>query len=82
MMVSGTTTVTGNYVTQYKLTLTTNPSGVGVGNISGGTNGAFYDAGTSLTLQATTPVSDRVRRAATASTTGRATRAVARTRPQ
>ena len=55
--VSGPTSVTAHYVTQYKLTLTTNPSGVGVGNISGGTNGAFYDAGSSLTLQATTPVS-------------------------
>ena len=43
--VSGPTSVTAHYVTQYKLTLTTNPSGVGVGNISGGTNGAFYDAG-------------------------------------
>jgi Divergent InlB B-repeat domain len=48
--------VTANYVVQYKLTLATDPAAVGVSNISGGSNGTFYDAGTVLNLQATDPV--------------------------
>ena len=48
--------VTADYVVQYKLTLATDPVAVGVSNISGGSNGAFYDAGTMLTLEAANPV--------------------------
>jgi hypothetical protein len=52
-------TVTGNYKTQYYLTLAIT-SGVpgGLTNISGGTTGTWYDSGTALTLGATTPVAD------------------------
>jgi hypothetical protein len=57
--VSGANTVTGNYVAQLQLTLAITP-GVpgGLSNISGGTNGTFYDSGTELSLSATTPVAD------------------------
>jgi hypothetical protein len=54
--VSGAATYTGTYKTQYQLTLATNPAAVGLSNISGGTTGTFYDAGTVLSLTATTPV--------------------------
>ena len=48
--------VTANYATQHKLTLATSPGAVALSNITGGTNGTFYDAGTVLSLQAATPV--------------------------
>jgi hypothetical protein len=50
-------TVTANYGAQYQLTLAIT-AGVtnGLANISGGTNGTFYDAGTGLTLTATASV--------------------------
>ena len=56
---SAATTVTANYVTQYKLTLATSPSGTG-----GATNPSanpsntdgFYDSGTSVDVTALTPV--------------------------
>jgi len=58
-VVSGANTVTGNYVAQFQLTLAIT-AGVpgGLSNISGATNGTFYDDGTGLTLTATTPVPD------------------------
>src|SRR2546422_887457 len=51
--------VTANYVVQYQLTLALT-SGVpgGLGNLTGGTSGSFYDAGTVLSLTAATPVAD------------------------
>jgi hypothetical protein len=56
---SSTTTYTANFTTQYQLTLAITPSVPnGLSNISGGTNGTFYNAGTVLTLSATTPVPD------------------------
>jgi len=53
-------TVVGTYVKQYQLTLAVYKASVpgGVGNIVGGTNGAFYDADTVLSLTATTPIPD------------------------
>ncbi len=56
--IMGPTTITGTYQTQYKLTLaiTAGVSG-GLSNISGGTNGTFYNAGTALSLGAATPIS-------------------------
>ena len=57
--VSGANTVTGTYKTQYQLTLAIT-AGVpgGLSNISGGTNGTYYDAGTILSLSATLTVAD------------------------
>jgi hypothetical protein len=51
--------ITANYVAQYRLTLAIT-AGVpgGLGNITGGTDGSFYDSGTNLTLTAATPVTD------------------------
>ena len=59
--VSAANTVTGNYVAQWLLTLAVT-AGVpgGVTNITGGTTGTFYDAGTALSLSAATPVADVV----------------------
>src|SRR2546426_12027135 len=56
---SAARSVTGTYVVQYQLTLaiTTGVPG-GLGNITGGTNGTFYDDGTVLNLTAATPVAD------------------------
>src|SRR3989441_5364325 len=56
---SAARSVTANYVAQYQLTLAIT-SGVpgGLGNLTGGTSGSFYDAGTVLSLTATTPVAD------------------------
>jgi hypothetical protein len=58
-VVSGANTVTGNYVAQYQLTLAIT-AGVpgGLSNITGATNGTFYDDGTSFNLTAATPVAD------------------------
>jgi hypothetical protein len=55
--VSGANTITGNYVAQYQLTLAIT-AGVpgGLSNISGGTNGTYYDDGTNLNLTAASPV--------------------------
>ncbi|HZJ47317.1 MAG TPA: kelch repeat-containing protein [Pyrinomonadaceae bacterium] len=57
--VSGANTITGNYVAQYQLTLAIT-AGVpgGLSNISGGTNGTYYDDGTNLNLTAATPVAE------------------------
>ena len=53
------TSVTANYVLQWKLTLAIT-AGVpgGTTSITGGLNGTFYDTGTALTLTAQTPVPD------------------------
>src|SRR5437899_6043658 len=58
MTVSGAATITGTYTTQFQLALSVNPPSLpgGLGNVSGGTHGQFYDAGTVLTLAATTPI--------------------------
>jgi hypothetical protein len=59
--ITSAVTVTANYVAQYQLTLAiTGGVPSGLANISGGSNGTFYDTGTSLTLTAATPVSDGV----------------------
>src|SRR5439155_21026724 len=60
MTVSGAATITGTYTTQFQLALSVNPPSLpgGLGNVSGGTHGQFYDAGTVLTLAATTPIAD------------------------
>ena len=63
-------TVTANYVVQYVLSLATDPAAVGVGNIGGATDGSWHDAGTTVTLTATTPVAINTTVPATASTTG------------
>jgi hypothetical protein len=53
--------IIANYVVQYQLTLATTVSVPnGLTNITGGTSGNFYDAGTMLNLGATTPVADGV----------------------
>ncbi len=54
--ITGPTTITGTYQTKYLLTLAIT-AGVpgGLSNISGGTNGTFYNTGTVLSLTATTP---------------------------
>jgi subtilisin family serine protease len=54
-------TVTANYGAQYRLTLGIT-AGVpsGLANLSGGTNGTFYDDGAVLSLAAATPVADVV----------------------
>src|SRR3989442_11842586 len=51
--------MTANYEVQFQLTLAIT-SGVpgGLGNLTGGTSGGFYDAGTVLSLTAATPVAD------------------------
>src|SRR3989441_5298630 len=56
---SAARSVTANYVAQYQLTLATTV-GVpgGLGNLTGGTSGSFYDTGTVLSLTAATPVAD------------------------
>src|SRR3989449_948458 len=56
--VSGAATITGTYTTQFQLALSVSPPALpgGLGNVSGGTHGQFYDAGTVLTLAATTPI--------------------------
>src|SRR2546428_8375196 len=56
---SAARSVTATYVAQYQLTLaiTTGVPG-GLGNITGGTNGTFYDDGTVLSITAATPVAD------------------------
>src|SRR6266545_1412647 len=52
--------ITANYTTQFQLTLaiTSGVPGGTAANITGGTNGQFYDTGTVLTLSAATPVTD------------------------
>src|SRR5438093_5758555 len=59
--VSGAATITGTYTTQFQLELSVSPPALpgGLGNVSGGTHGQFYDAGTVLTLAATTPIAGR-----------------------
>src|SRR3989442_8239019 len=56
---SAARSVTANYVVQYQLTLALT-SGVpgGLGNLTGGTSGGFYDLGTVLGVVAGTPVCD------------------------
>src|SRR2546428_4985924 len=56
---SAARSVTATYMAQYQLTLAIT-AGVpgGLGNITGGTNGTFYDEGTVLNLTAATPVAD------------------------
>src|SRR3989442_2575204 len=51
--------MTANYEVQFQLTLAIT-SGVpgGLGNLTGGTSGGFYDTGTVLSLTAATPVVD------------------------
>jgi Galactose oxidase, central domain/Divergent InlB B-repeat domain len=52
--------ITANYVLQWQLTVAITasvPGGVSA-NITGGTDGAFYDAGTVVSLTAATPVAD------------------------
>ncbi len=49
-------TVTATYGTEHKLSLATNPASVGVGSLSGGSDGTFYTQGTVLSLNAATPV--------------------------
>ena len=44
--------ITANYSTQYKLSLATNPAAVGTTDISGGSDGSYYDSGTILSLTA------------------------------
>ena len=57
--VSGASTVTGNYVTQYQLSLfITAGVPTGLANITGGSDGTFYDSGTNLNLSAATPVTE------------------------
>src|SRR5207247_2023870 len=58
MTVSGAAPITGTYTTQFQLALSVAPPALpgGLGNVSGGTHGQFYDAGTVLTLAATTPI--------------------------
>ena len=48
--------VTANYDTQHKLTLATNPAAVGTSNISGASDGTFYNEGTVLNLSAASPI--------------------------
>jgi uncharacterized repeat protein (TIGR02543 family) len=45
-------TLTANYVTQYKLTLATNPAAVGISHISGLATGGWYNAGSTASLTA------------------------------
>jgi hypothetical protein len=54
--VSASTTVTGNYGTQFQLSLATSPAAVGAGNISGASNGDWFDSGATVNLTAATPV--------------------------
>src|SRR2546428_8802338 len=56
---SAARSVTATYMAQYQLTLAIT-AGVpgGLGNITGGTNGTFYDDGTVLNLTAATPVAE------------------------
>ena len=54
--VSAAATITGSYVAQFRLDLATDPPAVGIGNISGATDGSWHDAGTTVNLTATTPV--------------------------
>src|SRR5207247_2374940 len=58
MTVSGAATITGTYTTQFQLALSVSPPALpgGLGNVSGGTHGQFYNGGTVLTLAATTPI--------------------------
>src|SRR2546428_11301006 len=58
MTVSGAATIAGTYTTQFQLALSVSPPALpgGLGNVSGGTHGQFYDAGTVLTLASTTPI--------------------------
>jgi len=57
--VSGASTVTGNYVIQYQLSLfITAGVPAGLANITGGSDGTFYDSGTNLNLSAATPVTE------------------------
>ena len=55
---SGGGTVTGNYKTQFKLTLATDPSAVGVSHISASPSSSdwFYDVNTVVSLTADSPV--------------------------
>ncbi len=59
LTMSGARSVTANYAVQWQLTLgiTAGVPG-GTANISGGTNGSYYDDGTVLSLTAATPVAD------------------------
>src|SRR4051794_26584291 len=56
--------ITANYQLQYQLSLATatnpatSPSAVALSNISGGTNGTWYDSGTILNLSATADVAN------------------------
>jgi hypothetical protein len=53
--------ITANYVKQYQLTLAITASvPSGLANVTGGTNGTFYDDGTGLSLLAATPVPDGI----------------------
>ena len=54
--VTSNTTVSATYTPQYRLTLATSPVGVGTSNVSGGSDGTFYNEGTVLSLSAATPV--------------------------
>jgi hypothetical protein len=57
--VSGNTTVTGTYKTQYRLMLATSPSGIGTApnpSASPSSTDGFYDSGTDVTVTALTPV--------------------------
>src|SRR5207244_12738777 len=56
--VSGAATIRGTYTTQFQLALSVSPPALpgGLGNVSGGTHGQCYDAGTVLTPAATTPI--------------------------
>ncbi|HUG65966.1 MAG TPA: hypothetical protein VMK83_12170 [Gaiellaceae bacterium] len=54
--VTANTTVTGNYGTQYQLSLATDPAAVDLSNIAGATDGSWHDAGSTVNLTATTPV--------------------------
>src|SRR5438876_811830 len=58
MTVSGAAPITGTYTTQFQLALSVAPPALpgGLGNVSGGTHGQFYNGGTVLTLAATTPI--------------------------
>ncbi len=58
--ISSNLTVKGTYKKQYQLSLGVNPSTLpgGMANVTGGSDGTFYDDGTVLSLAAATPVAD------------------------